>query len=194
MKILIIDLETGGLSCKYHPILTIGLVAVEYKESGGFTVLGTEELAVKHEKYNCQPMALKINGINIQEHDKVALSHNEIKLRIRKFIARTGTKGAPLMGQNHINFDIPFLRKFYEEEKLPFSRYYIDLMNLWITMKHSGLIPWKFNNKLQSMANFFNIDYSKAHNARDDCLITLNVYDHILRLINKDENISKQIP
>lgn len=72
MKRLVIDTETTGLSPNYNKTLTVGMVLMDVEEDY-LKILDENHIFVKHKDYNASSSALKINGINLEEHDKIAI-------------------------------------------------------------------------------------------------------------------------
>lgn len=181
-KILIVDTETGGTNPNKHSLLTIGMIAASV-EDGEIKIKEKIGLRVKHNKYVADKKALEVNKIDLAEHDKIAFEKDRVTEEIKKFISRNQLEKIPVLGQN-INFDIGFLQEYLKED-YPFHYHTVDTIGIWLFLKMMGKVPSYMFNNLESMAKHFGIDYSKAHDALEDCVITLEVLQGMLNKISE---------
>ena len=179
-KLLAIDTETGGLSPEKHSLLTIGMIFVVFKDKK-YEIVEELHILIKHEKYSVEKQAQEVHKISIEEHDKIALPIIEAKLKIKEFMTRHKLFDTNVCGQNII-FDVGFLKKLYDEKEYPFHYHYVDTKNIWCYLKLQEKIPYGLGNSLKDMANYFGIDYNKAHDAIEDCKITIQVLEKMLKL------------
>jgi DNA polymerase-3 subunit epsilon/ribonuclease T len=184
MEMLVIDTETTGLYPKINKTLTVGLLYTDI-EKDFLKIINSKHILVKHENYNVDPEALIVNKINLNEHHKIALSSHKACKKINNFIEKNNLQKTTLLGHN-INFDIRFLQELFKQgdsiSLLP--KEYTDTMHLWDYMKRKNLISFQLRNNLQTLAEFFNVDYTKSHSALGDCQITANVYQKMINMLS----------
>ncbi|MDP2947406.1 MAG: 3'-5' exonuclease [Nanoarchaeota archaeon] len=183
MKTLVIDTETTGLSPKYNKTLTVGMLLIDV-EKDFLEIMDSNHIFIKHENYSIDPMALKINKISIGEHHKIALAPSVACKKINQFVEKNNLKETPLLGHN-LNFDKGFLDALFRQgnSSPKFFREYIDTMHIWKHLKRKNIVSWELRSNLQTLAEFFSIDYSNSHDALQDCHITAKVYNKMLGII-----------
>lgn len=179
-KLLVCDTETGGLNPEKHSLLTIGMVFVMFKNKRA-EIIEELHIPIKHEKYIIEKQAQEVNLIKVEEHDKIALPIGEAKKKIHEFMTKHKLFDTIICGQN-IGFDIGFLKQLYTEKEYPFHYHNVDTKAIWCYLKLQEKIPYGLGNSLKEMANYFEIDYSNAHNAIADCKITIQVLEKMLKL------------
>ncbi len=182
MKRLVIDTETTGLSPTHNQILTIGMILIEI-EKKQLKVLEEIHIFIKHDNYSSNKKALKVNGINLEEHDKIGISPREACKQINNFITKNVLQDTPLVGHN-ISFDKRFINALFDIGE-SFSKLHHeseDTMFIWRNLKNNGKVPKELDSKLGTVAKFFNINYEKAHDALADCHITAKVYHELLNV------------
>lgn len=182
---MVLDLETTGLSPRYNKVLTVGMLHIDV-EKDFLKIRNKKQILVKHEDYAVNPKALEINKINLVEHHKIASEPFKACNQINKFIIKNNLESRPVLGHNII-FDIRFLNELFRQgNSVPaFSHDFVDTMHMWSALKRKNIISFNLKNSLQTLANYFEIDYSKSHSALGDCHITANVYKKMLDLIKK---------
>ena len=187
MRGLIIDTETTGLSHNFNQVLTVGMLLADIDERG-VDLIDSDHIKVKHERYNVSGLALKINGIDLKEHDKIGVNPKKACLLINKFVIRNKLKdiSAPMIGHN-IRFDIRFLRQLYFETKKDYmlDLEIIDTRDLWIDLRNRGIVPGHLKGNLRAVSEHLDVSYDGAHDALNDCMITANVLHKMMVLRNK---------
>ena len=191
MRRLIIDVETTGLSSEHNQILTVGMLTIEMKKRG-YKVIDSEHLRIKHKEYNVNPIALKINKINLKEHHKIGINPGLACKRINRFISSHDLKKFPLVGHN-LRFDLRFLNSLFNqaERKKTFTSGFsdfVDTMAIWRNLKANGAVPSHLSGSLKTVAGYFDVNYENAHDALNDCHITAEVYNNIVKMLKKIEN------
>ena len=180
MKRLVIDTETTGLSPNYNKTLTIGMLLVDV-EKDFLDILDSNHLFIKHQNYNSSSEAAKVNKINIEEHDKMAIPPPEACEKINSFIEKNKLQETTLIGHN-FQFDRGFINALFDQSgknhKLHYK--YEDTMWIWRNLQKVGNVPNHLRSNLQTIADFFKIDYTKAHDALADCHITAKVYKELI--------------
>jgi DNA polymerase III epsilon subunit-like protein len=180
MRHLVVDCETSGLSHEKNKVLTVGLVDAEIGKNK-FKINDTDHIKVKHDDYNANPFALRINKIDLKEHHKTAIYPKFACKKINQFINKNSLSSCPVLGHN-LKFDFRFLNALSAQGKarLSLSGNPIDTMAIWRNLKSSGHVPSYLKSSLKEVSGFFNIGYENAHDALGDCMITAKVYKKLL--------------
>ena len=182
MKRLVMDIETTGLSPRFNKTLTVGMLLVDV-EKEFLNILDSNHIFIRHVGKNVNPTAMKVNKINLVEHNKTAIEEDEACEKINSFIDKNRLHNIILLGHN-FHFDRGFLNVLFGKvgviPKLP--NFHEDTMRVWRGLKNQGVVPFELRSNLGTIANYFDIDYKKAHDALADCNITANVYHKMLKL------------
>ena len=181
MKKLVIDTETTGLSPRFHKTLTVGLLLIDV-EKNFLNILDSNHIFVKHNNYNTTKEAMSINKINLIQHNQIAVPPKKACNQINTFINKNILHEIPLIGHN-ITFDKGFLNSLFDQGNTPskFHHKHEDTMWMWRNLQKNNIVPNGRAN-LQTVANHFEIDYTKAHDALADCEITAKVYHKMMKL------------
>src|SRR5437879_5118332 len=100
-KILFIDTETGGIDPAANSLLSLALVV--WKES---EILDQKEILINDGVLNVTPKALEINGIDLEEHKKAALTPSQAIKEFDTFISKHFNEGEKItLGGHNITFD-----------------------------------------------------------------------------------------
>jgi len=179
MEKLIVDTETTGLSPRFHKTLTVGLLLVDI-EKDYLDILDSDHIFIKHNNYNTSKKAMAINKIDLEKHNLHAVPPAKACDQINNFIEKNVLHETPLVGHN-IAFDKSFLNSLFDqgETSHKFHHQSEDTMWMWRNLQRKNLVP-DGRSDLQTVANFFRIDYPKAHDALADCEITARVYNKLL--------------
>jgi len=182
MERLVIDTETTGLYPDSHQLLTLGMVLID-ADKPKLKFIQEKHVLVKHDEYNISQTALRINNIDMEEHEKNATHASKAVLDVHDFIKENGLQKTPILGHN-VHFDQRFIMSlFYKQEsEYPFHHIKEDTRYIWEGLKRKGKISQSKNAKLGTLAEHFGIDYSKAHDAIADCKITAQVYHKMMKL------------
>lgn len=193
------DSETGGLNAKHADMLTLymGIFDEDFKL--------IEELDLKLKPDSGLPRAdagaLRVNKINIQQHvsDPATITYSEAKNKVIAFLKRHHKKTGRFNNLIPLGYNVDFDIKFVQEHVLPedewnmFMHYgkidpkgYVDLF------KDSGWWP-KELGPLVSVVEYLQIPMRDAHNAKEDTLMTIEVYKKMIDLMkSKKSNGSTQ--
>ncbi len=174
MKYFCFDTELGGLK-KEHSLLTLyGQVLNE-----DLNVLDQIDLKIKPNDgiYKVTAEALKINRINIVEHNEMAIPLFLASEKFKNFICRhsinINEKIIP-MGHN-VSIDIEFVKNYLmnpEEWEKHFSHRIIDSHSIAMFLGMSGFLP-KYNSySLKVLAEHYNLDTNLMHDAKKDAETT----------------------
>lgn len=184
MKRLVIDTETTGLSPRLNKTLTVGMLLIDV-EKNFLEILDSNHIFIKYNKGVINPAAMKVNKINIAQHNEIAIEEDEACEEINSFIDKNKLDTTTLIGHN-FHFDRGFLNSLFNRvgmiPRLP--RFHEDTMRIWRELKRNRIVPFELRSNLGTIANYFNIDYRKAHDALADCNITARVYHQMLGLNN----------
>jgi DNA polymerase III epsilon subunit-like protein len=182
------DFETGGITPD-KPSIQLAAIAV-LDETG--EELGSFEQKIKFDVTKADAEALKMNGYTAEAW-VAALSPATTAARFASFIEpfkcvemiskRTGNpymvcKGA---GYNALTFDWPRLRELFGTKFLPISYHIRDVLQrvIFYYDEHTGPMPENF--KLSTVAAYFGIDTSGAHDALFDVRMTAALYRKLSR-------------
>ncbi|NPE26617.1 3'-5' exonuclease [Methanococcoides sp. SA1] len=182
MNRLILDTETTGLSTRFNKILTVGLLLIDV-ESTHLKILNEDHIFIKHNNYNSQAEAMKVNKIDLAQHTLKAVHPTSACNQINTFIQNNNAHQTPIVG-HCIHFDKGFLSALFQqgETKSLLHTESEDTLSIWRNLQKEMLIPQHLRGNLGTVANHFNIDYEKAHDALADCHITAKVYHELLKL------------
>lgn len=182
------DYETTGTDPLIHGIMTAYYVI--YDESNN--KLDELELYLKpdHGEFIVDPEALVVTGLNVEEHlaDPRTITYSEgakllMDMLKKHKIPRKRTHFRPC-GQN-IGFDERFTvsRLVPKAEWRKLVHYTpIDTLIIVTSLKDIGMLPKDIGN-LSSLVEYFGIPMGKAHDCKEDVLMTVNVYREICKLL-----------
>ncbi len=182
MRKLVIDTETTGFSPRLNKILTVGMLLVDVEKTH-LRILDESHIFIKHNNYNSTKGAMMVNKINLKQHDLNAIPPRDACVKINSFVDKNSICETPLVGHN-LHFDKGFLSALFSQGKIQpkFFHESEDTMYIWRAHQKVGDVPLGLKSSLQEVANFFKIDYTKAHDALADCHITAMVYRELLKL------------
>lgn len=155
----VIDLETTGLSSSNDDIIELCAIKVRNNIiTDSFTSL------VKPESY-INSFISNLTGIT-NEMTKSAPTIENVLIKYLEFI------GNDIVLGHNVTFDINFIR----EKSL--KCYNKDFLNNYIdTCKMSRKICPLKHHKLNQVAQYYNIDASGHHRAKQDCIMTYGIYN-----------------
>ncbi len=182
MNRLIIDTETTGLSPRFNKTLTVGLLLIDVEKTH-LNILDKNHIFIKHKNYNSNREAMKINKIDIKQHNLHAVHPPKACNQINTFLKKNSCQQTPIVGHN-IHFDKGFLSALFQQgETLSLlNAKSEDTMKIWRDLQKQDLIPSHLRATLGTLASHFDIDYEKAHDALADCHITAQIYHEMLKL------------
>ena len=179
MNSIIIDTETTGLSHYYNQPLTVGMLFVDVEKNFA-EILDAKHIFIRHNNYNINPTAMMINKINLKEHQKKGIEPQKACDQINDFLSRNNPK-IFLLGHN-LSFDLRFLGELFRREDIEpqFPDEKVDTMKIWNELKRQQIVPSYLRSNLQTLAEFFKVDYSNIHDALEDCHITMKVFQKMI--------------
>lgn len=184
-KYIAFDLETGGLN-KSCSILTAYFVVLD---SDLTTIHGELDLKIKPDKgenYSVTAEALGINGINIIEHDKTAVTLSEASKQLFEFVKKHSNSGElKLIPVGHnVYFDEEFIKEHMLsgptwEQFVSYRR--MDTGVIAQFLRLTNKIPKGTKGSLSSLASHYGVKLTNAHSAKDDTLATVKVLRKMLK-------------
>lgn len=182
MHYLWFDCETGGLEANTHTLLTAYFAVCDRD----LKVIDELYLQLKPEdvsKINVTEGAMKVNGINLQEHlaNPETVTYAEGKQQLLQLLIRNKIKGKRkhFMPAGH---NLAFDKNFIFAQLIPQSEFEtlvhyrtLDTSSACTLLKDVGILPVDLGN-LTSLVQYFNIPMREAHNAREDVLMNIEVY------------------
>lgn len=196
MHYLFYDLETGGTDPQRYSILTAYFAIYNQQ----WEKLDEIELFFKPDEGEIIAVeeALKVTGIDIKEHlkDPRTKTCSENKDILLKFLEKHKIKGKRRhfrpCGQN-IGFDENFImtQVVPEEEWRKLVHYRaLDTLQILTFLQDIGYLPADLGN-LSSQVEYFDIPKGRAHDAREDIRMTVDVYRAYRKmLMDKKNNVS----
>lgn len=185
MKRTFVDIETTGLDCTKHNILSVGIAIVNV-EKDNLEFIDKIEIPVVYENYCVDEKALQINKINLETHTgKTPL---EAVDTIIEFLTKNEMMNKPICGHN-INFDIGFLKKLFSSDKTytyPFHYHKIDVMSILFYLQDKGSMPTNVRT-LKALCNHFKITREKEHSALEDAMSSARTYYRLLNVMDLDD-------
>lgn len=180
-KYIAIDCETGGFLKHYPSLLTVFFLALDED----LNPVDELDLAIKSadDTYVVTAQALQVNKIDLIEHDKIAITEKEARIKARQFLGKLNPQGKNKLipiGQN-VHFDLEFLKAdFTLNLKDTLSKYVshriLDTMHIAKFLQLIGKLPDGRCN-LDTLIEHYGvkIDEKDRHTARGDVLATVNV-------------------
>lgn len=193
-KYFIFDCETGGTDPGNTLLTMYGMML-----DNNFTTTDVLDLKIKPNDgvYNVSPQALEINKIDLIKHDKEAITENEAARIFNDFSCRHAFGGKIIPIGHNVSFDIGFVKRHLlknnDLETNIWPKYYSHRVLDTATIAHflilAGAMPANMSCSLGSLAKYFGLDYSNAHDAEFDVKLTLEV---LRKLLAKGDNLLDQ--
>jgi DNA polymerase III alpha subunit (gram-positive type) len=191
-KYFLFDCETGGTNPKTSLLTLFGLMLDHNLE-----ILDSIDLKIRPDNglYVVGASGMDVNKINIPEHDKVAINKSMAAKQFYDFCLKHtigGHKDNRLIPTGHnLAFDIRFIKKNLlaannldgDHWKVFFSYRQLDTATLAQGLILAKKLPEDLECSLGSLARYFNLDYSGAHNAQFDVELSLKVLKLLLELM-----------
>lgn len=186
------DSETGGLDPKKADMLTFYMCIVDVE-----TKKIVDELNLKLKPDGgrlpiVEPGAMKVNGIDLKAHleDPTTVTYSEAKLLIIAMVKKYHRKYGRYnnirpLGQN-VGFDLNFVWEYLMTKKEwdeLFHYAIIDTKTIVDFLKDCGWFPPDLGS-LDTVVKYLQLMERDAHNAKEDTLMTLDVYLKLLEIMN----------
>lgn len=169
MQLVSVDIETTGLDPMRHQVLSVGMVNV-------LNIKDTFYRTIKHPEYTVTPKALQVNGINLATWE--GCSPAEAAADMYSWLVSRHEKEWMALGFNVGTFDLQFLKRMFEQAKIPYIFHYrsIDLNSC---MELKGVRKSDIDGELllheYLKQNPSNVEL-KAHHALADAMINVLVW------------------
>lgn len=186
-RLVFIDTETGGTDPHKHSLLSIGVVVWDKMDG----IIAQKEFFVKNTRYYVTKEAQRINKFDRKSHNAVAQEPKEVINGLISFLSNyfPENTGFPIVGHN-IQFDINFLKEFFKKNGRSFNNYFahrsIDTYSIFKVMSMTGLIDKNLNSSADAFA-YFNIKVQQRHSALYDCIATVELFEKLLFLLEKNK-------
>jgi DNA polymerase III alpha subunit (gram-positive type) len=182
-----VDIETGGLSTNTSLLSVYGIVVDENLKE-----IDSIDLKLKPDDYvfMVDASALAVNKIDLVSHAKSAVTYSTANEKLSKFLGQYAAKYGKmaLIGQNFINFDLPFIEQYI----LPnisefFKREFFDTRTIGLFLRDIGVLPASNVCSLADQLKFFfpELEFDGHHNAEWDARQTLKLYQAQQEVIKK---------
>lgn len=193
MRLVFVDLETGGLEPKQHPIIQIAAVAVDEE----LAELAHFERKLDFDADTAEKEALDLGCYSREEWDRSSVTPYDAMCDLAAFLKRypdvrmmSQRTGRPyfvaqLAGYNAATFDGPFLQTAYRAHDLFMPASYRVLCclqrALWHFHERDDLTP-PADFKLATVCKYFAVPLENAHDALADCRATVQLYRALTNL------------
>lgn len=183
MKFLVTDVETGGFEGTSLLSVYFGVLDED------FNLLDELEVFVrpKDHIYKVTAEALRINKINLIAHEERAMTYADAGTLLFDFLQKNsngGTLKLEPLGHN-VYFDIVRIKEdlISNGSWLKYVSYRVnDTGGIGSFLKKQGKIPSDISGSLSSYATYFGIDTSRAHDAKGDCEMVIEIFKRMLKL------------
>lgn len=182
---LFIDTESGGLDPRKHSLLSVGLVVGE-----GPKIVNSLEVLIRHEPYVVSAGGMKVNRIDLVQHDAAALDP-EMALGVMNVFLEQHfphrCKPITLAGHN-VAFDVAFLGAFLQSLghslEPRFSHRSLDTHSLAVALRDAGKLPLENLGSSALFAHFgLEVPEDRRHTALGDALATFELYWKLVELM-----------
>lgn len=186
-KYLIIDTETTGLNPQVNNMLTMAILLCE---QGNIEPIMKREFKFKYNNYNVSVGALKVNKIDLVEHDKNAFDTFDDMAHYLIDIYRECGYNKPTVIGHNVGFDLGFIHQAIGKEKWEQYVSYrnIDTCIIGRFLSDCGIIETD-NVSLGNLVSYFNLSDvdENLHNALYDATKTWEVYCKMIELLTGDD-------
>lgn len=191
-KIIILDVETGGLKYKEHPITQIGLVVLEPKN---FSIIEQYETFIKpYNNLEITAKALEVSRVTIEEIENGIYHVKALAKLIEIFRKHSAPKQKVVLMGHNFNFDIKFLEELFNIK----SKDLYDFIDpvYWCTLRMMKLYERKekagLAYDLTACCGRFDIKLKAAHGALPDVMATRDLLKALMKVLDST-NTSSQI-
>jgi len=183
--ILFIDTETGGIQPGKNSLLSLALVV--WKES---KIKASTEILINDGVLDVTEKALEINGIDLEEHKKRAVSSAVALQLFDDFIkANFSSDEKIILGGHNITFDVNFLNAFLAANNYNyhqrFSHRFVDTASILFYLYLTGKLKEKIVYSQQAF-DYFGISVDGRHTALGDALATAQLFSRLISILYRD--------
>lgn len=168
------DCETGGLNPLTDSLLSVYLAiySLDFKRIAHMLLL------LKHSTYHVETGALRVNGINLVEHDSQAIPEGDCEVMLKSFLDSEDATYVPV-GHN-VEFDTAFLDANFAGFRNRISHRKLDTAVIGRFLKLQGKLPSDLSG-LETYCNHFNIPI-RAHDPQEDTEATVRLLQEFIKL------------
>lgn len=184
------DSETGGLNPDTADLLTFYMCIINEE----FQM--QDELYLKLKPDNgvfpiAEEQALRVNGINLKAHieDPGTVTYCEGKRLLVGMLRKYSKKVGRSMNIRPLGYNVPFDEQWTWKHLLPKEEWLklmhykrVDVMERVDFLKESGWFPNDLGS-LGTVVDYLQLPKRAAHNAREDTLMTVDVYKRLLEIM-----------
>lgn len=179
-KYIAFDTETTGLDSIKNNLLTVCFVILD--ES--LQELSRFSYNIKHDEYTLSTKAMKVNKIDLIQHEKNALTIKEANKDLTGKLKKLNAEYRLVPIAHNINFDILFIKNSGLLPEHEYSKYIsyngLDTIVLCQFSKLTGILPSDLPISLMSLCKHFNINVTgELHTCEADILATIEVLKRI---------------
>lgn len=189
-----LDSETGGLDPLKTDVLTLYIGVAD--ES--FKIIDELDLKLKPDGRLpiCEASALKVNGINVQEHlaNPETITYSEAKVKIetmlRKYLKKNGRYSNLYPLGHNLSFDLGYIYQYlFPKDDWNAIVHYrnVDTSPIIGFLKDCGWFPKELGT-LGSVVDYLKITKRELHSAKDDSLMCMDVYKAILEMMKSKKD------
>lgn len=185
------DVETTGLDSTNNDILQLGMVIRQGHEQMRKTI------CMSMRPYNLasvQDQALEVTGFSrerIAHWPDPTIQYNDLIDTLSEVVDKYDPKDKIyLIGYNNHRFDDGFMRQWAKKagDKYGFGSFFwretIDVLDLFDLAVATGRLERLPNRKLVTVSEALNVKLDKAHDALEDVLATVAIYDIVAPLLS----------
>jgi len=175
-RYLAFDVEAGGTEVE-HSLLSAYFVVIDEDLK---TIHGELDLKSKPNdgNYLVRGDALEINGIDLIQHDKDAVTESKAATLLYEFLEKHAPNGSvKLMPVGHgIEHDIWFIKEHLTKNFNKFVSYRaLDTGGIIQFLKLTGRVPRDLGGSLKELGEYFDVFMSGLHTAKGDTWATIEV-------------------
>lgn len=184
-KILFIDTETGGIDPANNSLLSLALVVWKESEIGA-----SMEILIDDGVLNVTQKALEINGIDLEEHKKNAVSPALAIEKLNGFLKQHFQDDEKItLGGHNITFDVNFLNTFLTRNGFSFqqrfSHRFVDTATILFYLYLTGKLKSKITSS-QDAFDYFGIPVEGRHTALGDVIATARLFSRLVSILYRD--------
>jgi DNA polymerase III epsilon subunit-like protein len=199
-RLIFIDLETGALDPRRHPIMQLAAVAIDHAGD----VLEAFEAKLKFDPKRANAHSLRKNHYHPGVWAKDAREPRAVAHEFSEFLKRHASlpalsaqgktyKVAQLVAHNAA-FDGPFLTTWYDKLNLylPARRLALCTMQLAMWQFASGEAAPPANYQLATLCDHFGVPFhaAAAHDALGDVVATVQLFQALARTNSETQNVA----
>ena len=187
MKLVVLDVETGGLDPQKDSLLSVGAVVWE---DG---VLGkTIHFLVKEDTINAGAEALSINGLTVEQVENEGVSPVTAVAMLRQWLLDAGFQVSPgkvTMGGHNVAFDAGFIERLFRlaNARNPFAYRRICTQSAALFLMAAGRANYN-NTGLDALCRTHGIEIRAMgslgkHNALEDAVATAKLLTKFTEMV-----------